>query len=75
MSTMDNEADLTTAASLPEIDVTGSSRTLSTMDNEADPKTAASLPEIDVTHIATTRQSQNKYYEQRSKPDDSREPT
>ena len=68
MSTMDNEADLTTAANLPEIDVTSSRRALSIMDNETDLTTAANLPEIDVTHIATRQQSVNE-------PDRSREPT
>jgi len=45
------------------------------MDNEADLTTAANLPETDVAHIATRQQSKKTYYGQRSRPDDSREPT
>ena len=66
---MDNDADLTTAANLPKIDVAHiaarqQSKQQGTMDNEADLPTAASLPEIDVAHIATSQQSKKKYYGQ-----------
>ena len=65
---MDNEADLTTTANLPEIDVAHitarqQSKT-SAMDNAADLTTTANLPRIDVARIATRQQSKKKYYGQ-----------
>ena len=65
---MDNEADLTTAANLPEIGVahiaTRQQPQTSTMDNEAYLTTAANPPEIDVAHITARQQSKKKYYGQ-----------